>query len=95
MERKKLTDKDIGERLSSLPGWEHSDGKLRREVATGNFMNGLKLVNKIAEVAEKMNHHPDVLLTYPRVVVEIFTHDVGGVTEFDFALAEKISALAE
>jgi 4a-hydroxytetrahydrobiopterin dehydratase len=95
MERRKLTDKEIDERLSSLPGWEHSDGKLRREIATGNFMNGLKLVTKIADVAEAMNHHPDVLLTYPRVVIEIFTHDVGGITDFDFSLAERISSLAQ
>lgn len=95
MDRKKLTDQEIGERLKTLTGWEVSDGKLRREIATGNFMNGLKLVNRIGEAAEELNHHPDVMLTYPKVVIEISTHDVGGITEFDFALAGKISSLAE
>lgn len=94
MKREKLTDTQITERLKSLPEWQHSDGRLRREFATGNFLAGVELVNKITPLAEELNHHPDIHLTYPKVVVEIFTHDVGGITEFDFALAERIDSIA-
>jgi 4a-hydroxytetrahydrobiopterin dehydratase len=50
----------------------------------------MQLVLKIGDIAETLNHHPDIVLTYPRVVVEISTHDVGGITEFDFELARRI-----
>lgn len=94
MQRKKLTEQEIARRLESLPEWKLAEGKLKRTFATGSFLKGLDLVNRIAPIAEEMNHHPDVTLTYPRVAIEIFTHDVGGITEFDFALAERIERLA-
>ena len=53
-------------------------------------MDGLGFVGRMAELAEKANHHPDVLLTYPRVTVSLTTHDAGGLTEKDFGLAQQI-----
>ena len=50
---------------------------------------------RIGAVAEELNHHPDIQLTYPKLVVEIYTHDVGGITDFDFALAQRIDELAD
>lgn len=94
MKRTKLSVEEIKQRLESLPDWRLVDGKISRTFATGNFLKGLDLVSKVAEIAEEMNHHPDVTLTYPKVRFDIFTHDVGGITEVDFALAEKIEKLA-
>lgn len=93
--RKKLSDEEIGARLSEVPGWGYIDGRLRSQFQTLNFSNGVTFVNQIAKVADDLNHHPDVLLTYPRVTIDIYTHDVGGLTEYDFELAKRISSLLE
>ena len=88
--RKKLTEDEIVQQLTELSGWTFVGGKLRREFATGSFVKGVQFVMKIGDIAENLNHHPDIVLTYPRVVVEILTHDVGGITEIDFELARRI-----
>ncbi len=93
--RKKLTAGEIEQQLSTAPGWGYLDGRLRSEFQTLNFANGVNFVNQIAEIADELNHHPDILLTYPKVAIEIYTHDVGGITNFDFELARRISALVE
>lgn len=61
---------------------------------TGSFAAGADLVARITTVAEQLNHHPDVLLRYPHVVVTTTSHDVGGLTERDVALAQRISQVA-
>lgn len=91
--RKKLSEDEIAARLGEVPGWGYIDGRLRSQFQTLNFSNGVTFVNQIARIADDLNHHPDVLLTYPRVTIDIYTHDVGGLTEFDFTLAKRISAL--
>ncbi|MGB5107113.1 MAG: 4a-hydroxytetrahydrobiopterin dehydratase [Candidatus Zixiibacteriota bacterium] len=93
--RKKLPEDEIAAKLKDAPGWGYIDGHLRSQFQTLNFSNGVAFINQIARVADELNHHPDVLLTYPRVTIDIYTHDVGGITEFDFELAKRISALAE
>ena len=93
--RKKLAEEEIRAKLSEVPGWGYIDGRLRSQFQTLNFSNGVQFVNQIARVAGDLNHHPDVLLTYPRVTIEIYTHDIGGLTEFDFELAKRISKLLE
>lgn len=93
--RKKLAEEEIRAKLSEVPGWGYIDGRLRSQFQTLNFSNGVQFVNQIARVADDLNHHPDVLLTYPRVTIDIYTHDIGGLTEFDFELAKRISKLLE
>ncbi len=93
--RKKLSEEEIAARLAGVPGWGYIDGRLRSQFQTLNFSNGVTFVNQIARIANDLNHHPDILLTYPRVTIDIYTHDVGGLTEFDFTLAKRISALLE
>ena len=92
--RKKLTDAEVLKLLTQLPLWRCENGRLHREIASGNFAKGVQWITRIAEVAEELNHHPDIVLTYTRVTVEIYTHDVGGITEFDFELARRIDSLA-
>jgi 4a-hydroxytetrahydrobiopterin dehydratase len=53
----------------------------------------VRLIGEIAEAADRLNHHPDVVLTYKRVSVELWTHDIGGLTERDFELAGEIDRL--
>ena len=73
-----------------LSDWGWRDDALHARFATGDFATGLRLVNLVGESAEAMNHHPDVDLRYPHVDVTISSHDAGGVTERDLALADAI-----
>jgi len=92
-----LTQERVREALPALPGWtltsEGGRSCLRRTIQTGSFIKGLGLVTQIAILAEKADHHPDVLLTYPRVELTLTTHSAGGLTEKDLALAGEISRL--
>jgi 4a-hydroxytetrahydrobiopterin dehydratase len=93
-----LSIAEIEQRLAELPGWQRAGSgdasAIAKTFATGNFLSGLSFVTKVAVLAEKANHHPDVELTYPRVTLTLTTHDAGGITEKDFALATQIDALA-
>ncbi len=89
-----LSDKDVEAGLRSLPGWERTEvgGKaaIQRTFKTGNFLNGLAFLTRVAVLAEGMNHHPDVIFTYPHVTLQLTTHDAGGLSGKDFELARKI-----
>lgn len=74
--------------------WRVVDGFARAVFSTGSFAAGVRLVQAIGAAADAANHHPDVLLTYPRVAVRLVTHDADGLTTADVALAREISGLA-
>ncbi len=94
---KPLSEDDIREALSTLDGWKLVDAGNARGIekvfATGNFLKGLAFVTKVAVLAEHADHHPDVMLSYPRVKLTLTTHEAGGLTEKDFKLAGEIDAL--
>ena len=77
-----------------LDDWRFFLMRLHARFRTGSFAKGLELVTRITEAAEEANHHPDVVLTYPQVDVDLHSHDVGGVTSRDVDLARRISAIA-
>lgn len=77
-----------------LDDWRFFLMRLHARFRTGSFVKGLELVTRIAAAAEESNHHPDVVLTYPQVDVDLHSHDVGGVTGRDVALARRISEIA-
>lgn len=79
---------------ADLPDWRFFLEKLHARFATGSFTTGLELVTRITEAAEAADHHPDVVLTYPHVDVDLSSHDVGAVTSRDVDLAREISAIA-
>ena len=80
---------------SLQPGWELVGGHhLKRVYDTGSFSRGLALVNQVGALADRINHHPDVYLTFKQVVFEIFSHKLGGLTEGDFDLARQIDLMA-
>jgi 4a-hydroxytetrahydrobiopterin dehydratase len=76
-------------------GWEVLLGAIEAVYATGDFATGLAFVNRVGEAAEAANHHPDVTLSYPAVHIRMFSHDAGGVTDRDIALATTISGIAD
>jgi 4a-hydroxytetrahydrobiopterin dehydratase len=86
-----------GEALSSLarqiPDWEVVDEHhLSKTYKLTDFKEALELVNRIGEIAEREDHHPDIYLAWGKVRVDIWTHKINGLTESDFILAAKIAA---
>ena len=81
--------------LQDLPGWAIIEGKLIRKLITcRNFMEAVGLIQRIAELAEAEDHHPDLHLThYKKLAIDLSTHAVGGLSENDFILAAKIDRL--
>ena len=77
-----------------LADWRFFLMALHTRFRTGSFVKGLELVTRITEAAEEADHHPDVVLTYPHVDVDLQSHDVHGVTSRDVALARRISEIA-
>ncbi|MFI5287474.1 MAG: 4a-hydroxytetrahydrobiopterin dehydratase [Candidatus Dormibacteria bacterium] len=83
----------IRERLTALAGWTFEDGKLRKSYTFPNFVLAVDFVDRLTVVAEAQNHHPDLFVAWGRVVVQLWSHDVGGVTERDFRLATALDQL--
>jgi 4a-hydroxytetrahydrobiopterin dehydratase len=86
----KLDPDQIVQRLGSLSGWEYRDNSLSKRYKFREFMDGIRFVSRIAEVAEAMDHHPDISINYTRILFSCSTHSEGGVTEKDFRLAGEI-----
>ena len=93
MERKTLKADSIEKNLTGLKGWTTEDGKLKKRIGFENFAESLKFVNKVGEIAEEADHHPDIKFGWGFAEFEITTHDRGGITDFDFDLARKIDGL--
>ena len=90
---RKLTDEEIRERLATLDGWSIVDGKLHREFTFDSFVAAFAFMTALALVAERMDHHPEWFNVYNRVVIDLTTHDAGGLSEKDFELAAAASRL--
>lgn len=86
----KLTPDEIATKIKTLPGWESKDNAISKRFQFKTFMDGIHFIGKVAEMAEAADHHPDILVNYKRITFTCSTHDAGGVTEKDFALATEI-----
>jgi 4a-hydroxytetrahydrobiopterin dehydratase len=75
---------------SYLPAWRLEEGRLVREYRTGGWQRGQLLAGLVGFLAEATNHHPDLEIGYPRVVVRLSSHDAGGITARDLELARLI-----
>jgi 4a-hydroxytetrahydrobiopterin dehydratase len=95
VERKKLNAEEILEKLADLDYWKAVNNKLLKRFAFANFAESLVFVNKIGEIAEKHDHHPDIKFGWGYAEIFITTHDAGGITLKDFALANEIDGLAK
>lgn len=74
--------------------WKTKDNYLQKNFKFSNFSKAIEFINKIANVAEALNHHPDILLhSYNQVLVKTMTHDVGKITEIDYELSKKIDLI--
>ncbi len=89
-----LSRDQIHHRLQSLPIWRLIDNQLTRTFEFVNFLAAINFVDQIALLAEAANHHPDIDIRYNKITLRLTSHDAGGITTKDFALAEQISTLA-
>lgn len=89
-----LSDIEIQRGLGSLPGWSRKGDTLVKSYHFATFPAGIAFIARVAEVAEEMGHHPDVDIRYTKVHFALTTHDQGGITAKDFALATAIETLA-
>ena len=90
----RLTPLRIREALRSVPDWKRRGRSITRTYAFKDFVAAMKFVNRVARLAEKEGHHPDIDIRWNRVTLVLSTHDAGGLTEKDFALAVRLDAVA-
>ena len=89
----KLRDEEVQARMKDLAGWNIVDGKLHREFQFKNFVEAFSFMTSLAMHAEAKGHHPEWFNVYNRVVIDLSTHDVGGLSAFDFEFAAAANAL--
>jgi 4a-hydroxytetrahydrobiopterin dehydratase len=87
----KLSEEEITTRLQRVPGWTVLKGKLHREVQCKDFVEAFGFMSSVALIAEGMNHHPEWSNVYRTVVIDLTTHDAGGISELDFELASRVN----
>jgi 4a-hydroxytetrahydrobiopterin dehydratase len=85
-----LSEADVAGRLARLSGWERQGKEIRRTFSFADFKESMAFVNRVADLAEAADHHPDIEIRYSKVTLALTSHDAGGLTERDFDLAGKI-----
>ncbi len=93
MTAERLSDADVTARLGRLSGWQRDGHTIRRQYTFKDFLEAIQFVNRVADLAEAVDHHPDITINYRRVTLTLSTHSAGGLTEKDFHLAEQIDAI--
>ncbi len=88
-----LDSNQIAQELQQLPGWSASDKAIERRYEFKDFAAAMAFVNRVAELAEAADHHPDIDIRYNKVVLALISHDSGGVTARDVKMARKINGL--
>jgi 4a-hydroxytetrahydrobiopterin dehydratase len=89
----RLTDAEIATELAQLDSWERVGDTIERTIRFPAFMDGIRFIGKVAEAAERSDHHPDIDIRYRNVRLVLSTHSEGGLTEKDFAAAREINNL--
>lgn len=94
---KLLDQNNIEEKLRDLPEWsaDVETGLLQKEFQFKDFADAMVFVNRVGELAEEENHHPDICISYSSVVLMLTTHDAGGLTQKDFSFAKRIEEVGE
>jgi len=91
---KLLSDSEISGRLKNLKGWKRDGQFITKVFEFNRFVDGIDFVNRVAAVAEKEEHHPDIHVRYTTITLSVQTHSEGGITEWDLDLAEAIENMA-
>jgi len=89
-----LSKSEINKNLKSLNSdWKFVDNKIQREFIFKDFLSAFNFIKELADLAEILNHHPDIFNSYNKVIISLTTHDLGGVSKKDFKLAMEIDNL--
>jgi len=90
MEQQKLSKTEIALELNKLKEWKLIKKEISKQFVFKDFINAIGFVNKVAILAEKFDHHPDIDIRWNKVTLTLSTHSAGGLTEKDFSLAQEI-----
>ena len=85
-----LSKLEVTDKLKDLDGWELEGDTISKKYEFPSFPQAMKFVNKVAELAERADHHPDIFINYRRVTLGLSTHSEGGITQKDIDLADQI-----
>jgi 4a-hydroxytetrahydrobiopterin dehydratase len=88
----KLTEAEIAKKLTGLPDWQRRGNEIARQYTLSTFTAAMAFVNQVADLAESMDHHPDILVQFNKVTLTLSTHSAGGLTDLDFELATRLGA---
>ncbi|HXV46951.1 MAG TPA: 4a-hydroxytetrahydrobiopterin dehydratase [Nitrososphaera sp.] len=92
---RKLSESEIQQEVSGLDGWKVVGGKVNKTFEFGDFVQAFGFMTRVAIEAEKMNHHPEWFNVYNRVRIDLVTHDLGGISNYDIKLAKTIDRIAK
>ncbi len=84
---------DFEKEIKDLAGWEKVENKLSKNFKFKDFIESFSFVTRIAMISEKMNHHPDITISYNSVHIDLTTHDINSISKNDIILARKIEEL--
>ena len=90
----RLSEEAIAQQLQAIPDWAREGDTLLCTYELTDFVDAIAFVNTLVEPAESLGHHPDLMISYNRVMILLTTHDAGGLAALDFALAEAIAQSA-
>jgi 4a-hydroxytetrahydrobiopterin dehydratase len=90
----KLSEDQIAGALESLPEWQREGDTLVRTLRFADFVHAVDFVEAVAQIAEELQHHPDIDIRYNKVTLRLSTHSAGGLTTNDLALAERLDKVA-
>jgi 4a-hydroxytetrahydrobiopterin dehydratase len=91
----KLAQEHIDQKLAEFPEWSLIGDAMQRTFGFESFLDAMTFVNQVAELAEELQHHPDILIRYNKVTLTLSTHEAGGLTEKDFAFAREVDGYVE
>jgi 4a-hydroxytetrahydrobiopterin dehydratase len=94
VEYRKLSEDEIKKELSKLKGWKIVNQKLSRTFIFKDFNEAFGFMTRVAMEAEKLNHHPEFYNVYKKVRIDLVTHELGGISDYDFKLARIINRIA-
>jgi len=95
MSIQRLSDQEAAKGIASLPGWQIEQGKLHKSFEFRDFIQAFGFMSRVALVAESLGHHPEWSNMWNKVVVNLSTHSIGGISRLDIELAGKIQELAD
>lgn len=93
IDRTLLVPADLDAAVAALDGWSVSDGMLRRTITAPSFPTAIAFVGRIAEVAEELDHHPDIDIRWTAVHLAVVTHSANGITSLDVELARRVNVI--